>query len=207
MPTESYCIYKNKLYYYSKDIKKKYPKLFKGVKTIRGILQKKKIEEQYYIYAYKKNDKLIVCDSNYAKAKLLLREDWLYKNIDDFINNILILKKVPQKLELNENEVLLNNQGQIIPLELYGNKIYDECYFDINNVNKFINKNIMYLILDKHKKKYIENVHYSFFNDAGKKKLFLSLIGFIKLVNNYCKNLKTLYNVLKWCNIFYNGNY
>ena len=79
----------NSINYYSVDDLHKYePLFFKGIsRNLRGIIKLKKLTNDKYIYAYIRNDKWIISNKSYVKAKLLLKETWVYDNIPKLINN------------------------------------------------------------------------------------------------------------------------
>jgi hypothetical protein len=75
-------------YFIVNDIYKYNKEYFYGCSGgVRKIVLKKQIPEIMYIYAYIKDNKWIVSDSSYPKAKLLLNSVWVYKNIPGITKN------------------------------------------------------------------------------------------------------------------------
>lgn len=75
-------ILSNKNYYQTEELVKSRPNYFSQCgNKLRTIVQWKKIPEDSYIYAYPKGDKWIESHINYARAKLLLSEEFTKNNI------------------------------------------------------------------------------------------------------------------------------
>ena len=67
----------NNMYYLADELKEFYPKFFVGTsKTIRVIIERKKIPEYDYIYAIK-GEEWNVLDATSKKAKLLISKNWV----------------------------------------------------------------------------------------------------------------------------------
>src|SRR5271165_879700 len=71
-------------YYNSKQVKKKYPKIFRRCKKIRFIITVRKLKEKDYCYAYKRNDKWKMSNEKYTIAILFLTKQY----IDDLIKKL-----------------------------------------------------------------------------------------------------------------------
>lgn len=73
----------NMMYYLADELKVYSPKFFVGTsKTIRVIVERKKIPEYDYIYAIKTGVEWNILDATSKKAKLLIGKDWFDTNIN-----------------------------------------------------------------------------------------------------------------------------
>ena len=73
----------NNMYYYADELKTFCPKFFVGTsKTIRVIIERKKIPESEYIYALLKGTEWNILDATSKKAKLLIGKDWVDTNFN-----------------------------------------------------------------------------------------------------------------------------
>jgi len=71
----------HKVYYNASELVKAYPNYFSDCKTVRKIPTIKKLEEQYFIYAYPKKDTWISSSKKYTKASILIDKKWAVDNI------------------------------------------------------------------------------------------------------------------------------
>ena len=98
----------------------------------------------------------------------------------------------PEILLLNNNEKFKDKDGNILDIEVRGNKKHNEIYFKVKDVSKCFEKpNINQVILDKDRNGYILNKHYKFFiiqnstnalKNTTKKELYLTYTGMIRLL-------------------------
>lgn len=150
-------------YYLADEIYKYDSTAFVGMglsKNIRSMIQKKKIPATDYIFAYVKNEKWIVSNESYNKAKLLLSFIWVNANIPKIIiqnkqqNNPAIKKKVVSSYKsLLSNMVEEPDQTKFDKLEspeiIDINNLYNippaDPILELSNDEKFIdsNKNII----------------------------------------------------------------
>jgi hypothetical protein len=184
----------DKEYYQASDIYKFDSAFFYGTNNnLRNIVDKKKISDEEYIYAYIKDKEWIISNRKYCKSKLLLESNWCINNVPKFAKNTNILLKyeqAPPVLELDDDEKL-KIDDVIYNIEIRGERKVNNCYFDVDDISKsFELKNLKRIIVDKNTG-YELNVHYKCFsndhyNNLGNKKnvdlkkIYLTYKGLIR---------------------------
>jgi hypothetical protein len=153
-----------KSYYIADDVKKEYPKYFKGTsRTVRNIIDKKSISNKYYEIAIKHaKEGWKKSDFSSKKAKLLLLKSFCEDNIFRDAENIVEkekkpIEKIPEAppiIILEEEEMFKDCDGNVLNIEVRGerdeNGIYFYCKdvanaFNLPNLNKNLNdKNTSY---------------------------------------------------------------
>ena len=95
-------------YYLSNDIYDFSKSFFYGTgNNIRNIINKKKIDDTDYIFAYQKKGEWIVSTIKYCRAKLLLSREWCIDNVPKFAKHSTVvaeLEELPQILELDDDQ-------------------------------------------------------------------------------------------------------
>ena len=116
--------------------------------------QKKKINDEEYIWAYKQKNEWIISKKSYARAKVLLTKEWCFNNIPLFAknNNVPKADPVPPILDLG---------NKIIDVEVRGERMPNKCYFKVKDVCNIINNKKLSKTI--HKKKYKKGLHYTDF--------------------------------------------
>ena len=146
-------------------------------KTTRAIVDKKKLADKDYIFAYPKKNEWIISDSKYARSKLLLSSDWcesmvpkmIKKEHYDTIENLYDIPPVPSKLELQDHEKFQDSDGNILDIEVVGERSYDKCYFRVKDIiTTFDIPNIDIRIRDS-ESGYELNIHYKVFTNQNER--------------------------------------
>jgi hypothetical protein len=116
----------------------------------------------------------------------------------------------PDILELNDEEKFKDDDGNVIDVEVRGERNYDRCYFKVEDIGMgFDMKNTQNIMIKEHTQ-YIENVHFTYFNiekknnvlnnnnknSAHMKKMFLTYKGMIRLL--YCSRSKNAEKFQEW---------
>lgn len=164
----------NDLYYYVEDVKQVNPAYFYGcAKTLRMIIDKKKINNNEYIYATyaPKTLKWKQSEETVKSAKLLLKCDWVERNVPNWKSNNgvvtnenkLDLEIVPSLLELKYEEKFKDDNGNVIEIETRGTKTLDGIYFYGKDVERMLDLECITDILNQPTTKYDENIHYKKF--------------------------------------------
>ena len=86
-------IINNETVYCAEEIYKYDASFFIGCSRVRLIIEKKKLNDNDYFFAYKKNDIWIKSEIKYARAKLYLKEEYVVKNVPkmmDVINSKMV---------------------------------------------------------------------------------------------------------------------
>lgn len=127
-------------YFNASELHENDPNFFYGcANNTRNIINKKKIDNNNILWAYKKNGEWIVSEKKYARAKLLLKTEWVYDNVPMFAKNNKAkyeLEPAPDLLELDDNEKLIDCDGNIMEIETRGTRDVDGCYFRAKDVSK-----------------------------------------------------------------------
>jgi len=185
----------NKVVYNAEEIYNYDKKFFIGCTRVRLIIEKKKLKETDYFFAYMKNDKWINSTSNYPRAKLFLKEGYVIKNIPKFMDKIkqelYKYEEAPKILELEDEEKFKDKNGKIIKIEVRGERKYNNCYFKVQDISiGFEMPNLNTVLLNKDST-YEKNIDYKtfsinkLFNDESNKSkihLFMTYEGIIKLL-------------------------
>lgn len=192
---------RNTKYYKLDTIIDHYKKFNKGCKTNSKLIEKHKIPKDEYMYARLDNDnKWIETYGNSKKYdKIFITKTWFNNNYADKLNKMKDDTEIaPNIIKLAKNEMFVDENGQLIEIEVRGEREVDKCYFKVNDVSKGFNMpNLQDTIIDKksaHKKD--DDYKYFYCNKTEKnrkskiKKLFLTYNGILKVLYS-SKNNKT----------------
>jgi hypothetical protein len=201
----------------------------KGIRSSRELIKKKLIDTKHYIYARNTlsaeerllrtrntEDNWIITNGKSVKFdKILLTHDFI-KTIDELNNNNLNkiidingIEEAPDILELDNNEKFKDDEGNILEIEVRGERKYDKIYFKVKDIMKKFNMKNLYKIIIDVRNSYTENKDYKYFITIEKKKntkmialktLFLTFDGFKKFIeiNRSKFSNKLKYTMHKW---------
>jgi len=185
----------NELVYLADDLYKYDTAFFPGCNRMRLIIEKKKLKDNDYFFAYKKEDLWKKSSSSYPKAKLYLKEEWVIKNVpkmmDEVRQELYKYEEAPNILELEIEEKFKDKNGNIIEIEVRGERKYNNCYFKVKDVGDVFNMPNLNDTILKNITNYELELHYKFFtiiktdsNDKNKCKkcLFLTYNGILKVL-------------------------
>lgn len=194
-----------KMYYSADELKEKCPIFFKGYRNSWSLINADVVDENCYIFAKYEDDKWIKSTSQSKKFnKVFLLDSWVESNIPEFNNSLEYeIAQAPDILKLKNNEKFKDNKGNIIDIEVRGNKNDSECYFLVKDVaSGFDIKNLRDTIINNNTG-YESNIHYIYFNvikpdnfrkktnkNTIKKELFLTYEGILKVLFS-TRNKKT----------------
>jgi len=170
--------FNDQLFYSADELKPHYKDYFKGVRTVKEIIDKKGIPSLEYVVVKKVKDELVVCDNmKYSRAKILLKKDFCESNI---INPPAPKKKVfkttieqeveeeeeeliaPEILDLEEEECFKDSEGNILQIEVRGERDRKKIFFKMADISKEFNApNLRIVLLNK--EKFQKNIHYKNF--------------------------------------------
>ena len=213
---------KQGLYYLADELKLRCPTFFAGTsKTIRKIVEKKKIPETEYVYAttFKKQWKL--CDESCKKGKLLLTKNWsdLNINLNETNNNVSLdelkvnnenkntnepIINAPGLLLLEDSEKFRDSDGNIIEIETRGEKNKDKIFFKVKDVSVGFNLPNLCITLLNNDNNYERNIDYITFNRTlinneqtiKKPSLYLTYNGLLRVL--YVSRNKNTNHFRKW---------
>lgn len=185
-----------KNYYFIDDIRETHPNLFKGCKSNRELITKKKfIPNNKYLYAKydKSNDTWVVTNGSSRKLdKLFIRK----KFFDELqIEKTIDYEDLPDEIILEANEKFVDNDSNIVEIKVVGERDVDKCYFCVKDFMDGFDLPNLHTIIIKNGSTYEENIHYKYFysekitisKNRKKKLLYLT----------YCGVLKTLFGSTK----------
>lgn len=187
---------------------------FIGCSRVRLIIEKKRLQENDYIFAYQKNNIWIISSYEYPRAKLYLTEQYVITNVPKMmpeINSELYqYQETPKLLLLNDNEKLKNISGKIIEIEIRGERKHNECYFKVKDISIGLDIPNLQVVININTETYIKNIHYKTFNvinernNKNKIYIFLTFAGFQKLINVSRNNFnpKLIFTMTKWLQQF-----
>ena len=187
-------------YYLFDDVYKFDTIYFGNLKRERDVIKLKKlILNNHFILAYKKGNTWIISNENYSKAKILLHQQWVITNVPKMMtnknNNIDELYDVPpapELLDIDDNEKFKDKNGNIIEIEIRGERNHKNCYFKVKDVSDGFNMpNLNSSLLHKTENNYEYNKHYKYFTvqkmgkihiNENKKYLYLTYLGMLKVL-------------------------
>ena len=169
---------------------------FNGCSRIRTIIDRKKLNDEDYIFGYIKDGKWIKSTKIYQKAKLLITENWVLNNVPKFMNEITETsyqyEVAPDILDLNNDEKFKDELGNIIEIEVRGERNHNNCYFKVKDISEGFNILNLQTVINNNDSTYERIIDYKCFTVISKQKndnqlskknyLFLTYEGLIKLL-------------------------
>ena len=129
------------------------------------------------------------------KAKLYLKEEWVVKNVpkmmDEVRQELYKYEEAPDILELEIEEKFKDKNGNIIEIEVRGERKYNNCYFKVKDVSNGFEIPNLQAVINGNNDTYIRNIDYKTFSviskinncsKSSKSYLFLTYEGIIKLL-------------------------
>lgn len=140
----------------------------KGCRSSRDLIRKKNISVENYIYARnEKNEWIITYGKSIKYDKVLLLKS-LTETIEELKNGENIkdekgVMKAPEILNLNEEEKFKDLEGNVIDIEVRGERKVNNIYFKVKDIEKGFNiLNLQISLIDIHNS-YVEEIHYKYF--------------------------------------------
>ena len=220
----------DKLYYNMKDLVSLSPEYFYGCKTRpRTIIKKKNIPNSEYVYANLKKNEWNLSTEDCKKAQLLVTKEWIDKyffttikknnientndinenenlNIENNENEIDDCEKAPSELFLEDCEKFKDNEGNIIEIEIRGEKQENKIFFKVKDIKNIFNLQSLDTLLLDTRYSYKKNLHYKTFYISVSsqngitivKSLYITYIGLIKFLQSTRKNVPIYF--INWLN-------
>lgn len=204
--------FNNHLYYSADELKKNYKNYFKGIRSVKEIIKSKNINSDDYAVVKKKGDELVICDNlKYCRAKILLKKEFcniniinppspkkkiFIKNSEKNIENKNIEEKevAPPILFLNEEEMFKDVEGNILDIEVRGERDRKKIYFKVSDIAKEFDSPLLKKSLTNVKSEFERNIHFKTFtclktsiingreNTSKKLSLFLTYKGLLRFL-------------------------
>ncbi len=197
-------------YYLSNEVYVFDPPFFPGCQiNMRLMIDKKNLKPNDYVFAYIKNEKWVLSNMKYARAKLLLTTEWVENNVPKMIiymrkndkkittnpliedvNDLYDAPPAPPILYLNDEEGFKDVNGNTLDIEVRGERDHKKCFFKVKDVIiAFDMPNLNDVVMRQDRG--FTNLHHKYFtidvpsNDRKhktKKELFLTYKGMLKVL-------------------------
>ena len=209
----------NMMYYLADELKVYSPKFFVGTsKTIRVIIERKKIPEYDYIYAIKTGVEWNILDATSKKAKLLIGKTWVDTNFNVVEPKVVKPKIVKAKVEKpkktistvvdveNTENIVVNSDDDDDYIENMIDNVEEEAppIFELNENEKFKDVDGNVIEIETRGERYHNKIYFKVKDVAdsfGMKNLLSSLLkkdrGYERNVDYKLFNLKGVDNVGK----------
>jgi hypothetical protein len=182
----------NKINYYKvDDIIIEYSDFNKGCQTKTKIIDKHGLTEEDYIYAKLIEKKWIKTNGTNRKYdKFFVTKDWFdekfgEKELEEIKDET---EDAPSIIKLKDDEKFFDNDGNVVEIEVRGERDIEKCYFRVSDIGKgFDIKNLQDTIIDPKSTYTLDHYKYYFiFSDKNRKrkikKLFLTYTGILKVL-------------------------
>jgi len=181
-----------KQYYNADELQIEQPVLFKGCRNSRAILNKKKIDEDNYIFVK-------IVDSKWRKSdglskkfdKLYLLKGW----VDEQLKETEIIEDAPEVIALEDHEKFKDDDGNTLEIETRGERIANKCYFKLSDAAEGFGMKSLCKTICNDQLVYEKDVHYKYFycieihnlglatnKNTNKKTLFLTYRGLLRVL-------------------------
>ena len=134
----------------------------------RDLIKKKDIND--FIYLRLKDDKWVVTNGKSMKYdKIFIKKDYISKipelNGLDKVTDDAGIEEAPHVLDLEDNEKFKDVNGNLLNIEVRGERKADKCFFKVKDVSEAFEMPKLYdTIIDKRHDGYIINEEYIYFN-------------------------------------------
>jgi hypothetical protein len=183
-------IIENNTYYLSNEVYVLDPSFFPGCQiNMRLMIDKKNLKPSDYAFGYIKNEKWVISNMKYARAKLLITTEWVENNVPKMIIymrkktvNPMISKEIittstnegedvndlydappaPPILYLEDHEMFKDEKGNYLDIEVRGERDHKKCYFKVKDVSIGFEMPSLYKVLINKDKGY-NKLHYKYF--------------------------------------------
>jgi len=196
-----------RMYYLESDLKELDKAYFYGCSKSRSIIAKKSIPDTEYVFALqtKKTGLWEVKNREYKPAKLLISKTWAVHNVpalrpplsltdavETHHNREAISQGVqmaPPILELEDHEKFRDVEGNVLDIEVRGERHYKKCFFLVQDVSKTFELPNLRIVVSNETTSYIEGIDFINFirpdvtnndNRTNRKMLFLTYEGLMK---------------------------
>lgn len=202
---------KGKSYYREEDLKEVDKAYFYGCSRARSIIDRKSIPDTEYVFAIliKKTNKWEIKSKEYKPAKLLISTKWahhfvpvlrpLNKEEKEISNegeqeqtesDEQVYQMAPSILELEDEEKFKDKDGNVVEIEVRGERHYKKCYFSVRDVAKGFDLQYLDKTIQNTKTVYEEGKHFCTFirsevcptHPRTNRMLFLTYNGVLKVL-------------------------
>lgn len=198
--------YKDRLYYLESDLREVDKAYFYGCSKSRSMVEKKNIPETEYLFAVlsKKTGVWEVKNREYKPAKLLISKTWAEYNVPVLrpplppvdntsdVTDAVVSKDIqmaPPILDLEDHEKFRDAAGNVLEIEVRGERNHKKCFFLIQDVSQRFGIPALQTTINDKRTSYIIDIDYKYFIrsyvdnsnvQVNKKMLYLTYEGLIK---------------------------
>lgn len=207
-----------RLYFLEMELKEMDKSYFYGCSKSRSVIEKKRIPETEYVFAIQKKKTGVweIKHRDYKPAKLLISKTLAEYHIPA-LRPPLSLSSVssssanescppafqegekeptttpmsPPLLDLDEEEKFRDQEGNVVHIEVRGERHFKKCFFLVKDVSKAFEIHRLYETLTHHTSSYEKNVHFLYFirsdtnnnvRKSNEKLLYLTYHGMLKVL-------------------------
>jgi hypothetical protein len=164
----------------------------------RDLIKKYNINKEEYIYSRNIDNKWIITDGKSYKFDRILFKKSFIDLIPKEIKNNENIKKVSNFVCTDNINYFQDNNDNIINIKIYGNIEEKQIYLYLNDVENYINSNLLGIIKNENNN-YINGIDYEYFlNEKNKKKMYLTYTGLIKLLFSINEPNNNVKKFIKW---------
>jgi len=195
----------NRWYYQEKDLKACDKVYFYGCSKARSMIEKKGMKENDYVFAVcnKKTGVWEISNPDYKPSRLLVSKTWADHYVPALRRRPLDheetrqdeeetqIQMAPPRLELEEDETFRDADGNVLEIEVCGERHHKKCFFLMKDVSNIFNITRLYETLTNNTSSYKKNMHFTYFirpdpNAIGvqsnEKLMYLMYSGMLKVL-------------------------
>ena len=175
-----------------------YKKYCTRTRNGRDLIKKYNINETEYFYSRYINNKWIITDGKSYKFDRVLFKKSFIDLIPKELNGNENIKNVPQYIYTDDMDFFQKEDDNIINFKIYGNIDEKKIYLYLNDVENYININILGIIKNENNN-YVDGIDYEYFlNEKNKKKMYLTYEGLLKLLFSINEPNNNVKKFIKW---------
>ncbi len=187
MATEQFDEYeiKDVVCYLLSDVHKKYINYWTDKQKIKSVLASGNIpKDKYWTFKYvEKTEEYVPCKETYTKSHAFIEKQWCEDNIMKPEYHVLYkssiieskYKPVPELIELDENEVIILEDGTEMIINVYGEREYNKCYIRVSELAEKFNAKNIEKVLTNSTSSFEENYDYVYFCEKNVDSKFVSI--------------------------------
>lgn len=108
------------------------------------------------------------------------------------------IRPIPDIIKLLDKEKIKDDKGNIIEIKIVGSRDYNKCYFNMTDISKGLGITKLYATIIHKLSSYRINEHYTYFmTKENKKQMYLTYIGFLKVL--FTTRNTAIKKFVSWC--------
>ena len=179
----------NIAYYKLTDLKNKYSSISAGFRSAKHFIRKKSIPNSEWLFIKKDgraNGVWKKADEKSARPLLAISVQWAKTNIPELMS-VNEIDSPPDIILLKPNEKMRDVDGNIIDIEMRGERTRKKCYFSMKDLSVAFNiPNLKQTLKNPHGS-YTESIDYVTFhlqneNNVSKEQIFVTYMGLLRIL-------------------------